>query len=274
MNAQTINDLAVTEERRTGGLPRFITDTSAVFRREFMLVLRDPFSLVFSLLQPLVFLALFAPLLAGLIGDGGIGGANTLQWFLPGVVVMICVFGTGMVGSNLQYEMQTGSYERILATPLSRSSILTGRALKEFAPLVVQALMITLIASIFGVTLYPVQMMLGMLILGVFGIGLGALSYALAIATHGKEWMFWTIQQTLTFPLLILSGMMLPLDSGPAWMQIVAKINPLTYVVNAERELFAGNLDSLAVLWGAVAAVAMCAGGLAVGIRTISRSAR
>ncbi|AUS78344.1 ABC transporter permease [Actinoalloteichus sp. AHMU CJ021] len=275
MNAQTIEHVHAADEDGTGGrIGRFLSDTRAVFTREIVVVLRDPFSLVFSLLQPLVFLALFAPLLGGMVGGDGIGDASALEWFLPGVIVMICVFGTGMTGSNLQYEMQTGSYERILASPLSRASILTGRALKEFAPLVVQALVITLVAVPLGVTPHLAHVLVGILLLGVFGIGLGALSYALAIATRGKEWMFWTVQQSLTFPLLLLSGMMLPLETGPDWMRTVARFNPLTYIVDAERELFMGTFASSTVLWGAVAAALTCAGGLAVGIRTIRRSAR
>lgn len=273
MTASTIES-ATSPSRTADALRRFVPDTRAVFRREIMLVLRDPLSLVFSLLQPLVFLALFGPLLAGTVGGGGIGGSSALQWFLPGVVVMICVFGTGMTGSNLQYEMQTGSYERLLATPLSRTSILTGRALKEFAPLVVQALLITLVSIPFGFTLHLAHVLVGILLLGIFGIGLGALSYALAIATQGKEWLFWTVQQSLTFPLLLLSGMMLPLETGPAWMRAVAAFNPLTYVVNAERTLFSGTFASSAVLWGVLAALGTCAGGLAVGIRAIRRAAR
>ena len=61
------------------------------------------------------------------------------------------------------------------------------------------------------------------------------------------------MQQTLLFPLLILSGMMLPLETGPEWMQAL-ELNPLTYMVEAERVLFTGNLG-IEVLWGAAAAV-------------------
>ena len=73
------------------------SDIRAVFLREMSLVLRDPFSVIFSLVQPLVFLALFGPLLAGSIDPAALGGASPLQWFLPGVIVMICLFGTGAV---------------------------------------------------------------------------------------------------------------------------------------------------------------------------------
>ncbi|HYP43633.1 MAG TPA: ABC transporter permease [Propionibacteriaceae bacterium] len=248
-----------------------LSDSGLVFRREMMLVLRDPFSVIFSLVQPLVFLGLFGPLLGGAVGAETLG-ASAVQWFLPGVLVMICLFGTSAVGSNLLYEFMTGSYERMLATPLSRSSLLIGRALKELAPLVVQAMLITVVATFFGFRLHPGHALVGLLILGVFGVGVGALSYSLGIATRKREWMFWAVQQSLIFPLLILSGMMLPIEAGPGWMQVAAWFNPLTYVVNAERALFTTATFDGSVLAGALAAVITLAVGLLVGVRQIGRS--
>ena len=249
----------------------FVADTRAVFTREIMLVLRDPFSLMFSLLQPLVFLALFGPLLSGSVDPAALGGQSPLQWFLPGVIVMISLFGTASAGSNLLFEITLGSYERVLASPLNRASILVGRALKELAPLVVQAALIVLVSIPFGFVLHPLHVLLGLALLAVFGVGMGALSYALAIACRAREWMFWIVQQSLLFPLLILSGMMLPIEQGPPWMQVLSRFNPLTYVVDAERTLFSGQLGS-AVTWGWCAAVATCAVGLWLGIRQIRRS--
>jgi ABC-2 type transport system permease protein len=250
-----------------------VADTRAVFTREMMLVLRDPFSLMFSLVQPLVFLALFGPLLSGSVDSSVLGGESALQWFLPGVIVMISLFGTASAGSNLLFEITLGSYERVLASPLSRPSLLIGRALKELAPLIVQAVVIIAVSIPFGFRLHPGPVLLGLVILGVFGVGMGALSYALAIASRKREWMFWIVQQSLLFPLLILSGMMLPIDSGPGWMQVVSRFNPLTYLVDAERVLFSGSLTDPAVLWGALAAVLTCAVGLVVGVQQIRRSA-
>ena len=156
-----------------------LADTRSVFLREMFLVLRDPFSVIFSLVQPLVFLGLFGPLLAGSVDPAAIGGASPLQWFLPGVIVMICLFGTSATGSNLLFEIMTGSYERILASPLHRSSILIGKALKELAPLIVQAALVVLVSIPFGFKLYPVHVLAGLLLLGVFGVGMGAFSNAL-----------------------------------------------------------------------------------------------
>ncbi|MGJ9413558.1 ABC transporter permease [Aeromicrobium sp. CF4.19] len=246
-------------------------DIAAVWTRETLTIVRDPFSLIFSLIQPLVFLGLFGPLLAGLAG-GDVGMGATLQFFLPGVVVMITMFGTSMTGANLQFEIMTGAFERILATPLARPALMIGRALKELTPLVVQAAIITLVAWPFGFELYPLHIAVGLLILGVFGVGVGALSYALAIAARKTEWIFWAVQQSLLFPLLILSGMMLPLETGPGWMQVASKFNPLTYIVDAERALFAGRFAETDVLLGAVAAVVTAGVGLWVGVRSITRT--
>ena len=200
---------------------------------------------MFSLVQPLVFLGLFGPLLSGVAGDDGVDFGTTLQFFLPGVVVMITMFGASMTGANLQFEIMTGAFERILATPLARSALIIGRALKELTPLVVQALIITLIAVPFGFELFPAHMVVGLLILGVFGVGVGALSYALAIATRKTEWRSGRCSSRLLFPLLILSGMMLPLETGPEWMKALSKFNPLTYIVDAERALFSGTFDDV-----------------------------
>jgi ABC-2 type transport system permease protein len=107
----------------------------------------------------------------------------------------------------------------------------------------------------------------------VFGIGLGSLSYALALAVKNREWMFWLVQQTLLFPLLLLSGMLLPLELGPEWLRIASRLNPLTYLVEAERALFSGDFSHPSVAFGAVAALAVAAVGLVVGTRAMQRAA-
>lgn len=246
-----------------------VRDTWNVLTRELKPVVRDPFTLIFSLVQPLVFLGLFAPLL---IGQSGMPAGETLQWFVPGVLVMIVLFGTGATGSNLQYEMMTGSHERTLVAPLSRSSLLVGRALKEIAPIIAQSLIIVVIAMPFGFRVHPVGLIVGLALLAVFGVGLGALSYTLALATKDREWLFWGVQQTLIFPLMILSGMLLPLDVAPGWMRAVAAVNPLNWVVQAARALLAGELGDIVVLWGWVAALALAAVGLWAGVRAIRKS--
>jgi ABC-2 type transport system permease protein len=258
---------------QTADQPRrsLLRDTRIVMARELKPVLRDPFSLLFGMIQPLVFLGLFGPLLAGSMG-GSLGG-GVWQWFVPAILVMTTLFGTSTTGANLLFEFQTGAHERMLVTPLSRSSLLVGRALKEMVPLFGQAIIVIAVMTPFAFDLHLGGAVVGLALLAVFGIGLGAFSYALAIAVRKQDWMFWVVQQTFLFPLMILSGMLLPLETGPDWMKVAAKFNPLSYVVDAERTLFSGDVFSGAALWGWVAAIVTAILGLTVGIRAMLRSA-
>ena len=249
--------------------PTPVRDTWNVMVRELRPVVRDPFSLIFSLLQPLVFLGLFGPLL---VSGSTAPVSETLAWFVPGILVMIALFGSGVTGSNLLFEMQTGSHERTLVAPVTRSSLLIGRALKEMGPIIVQAAVIALATIPFGFEINIAGALIGLVLLSIFGMGLGSLSYALALASRNKDWLFWSIQQATIFPLMILSGMLLPLENGPEWMRVAAAFNPLSFVVAAERALFAGDIGSVTVLWGFVAALILAAVGLVVGIRAMQRA--
>ena len=245
-----------------------VTGSVLVMNRELRPMVRDPFTVVFSLTQPLILLALFGPLLGGI---PGLGDGNVWDWFVPGVLAMIAIFGTSMTGSNLLMELREGSHERMLVTLLPRSALLIGRAVKEMVPLAAQSVLIVLVALPLGLSVDPFGAVVGILLLGVFGIGLGALSNSLALTVQAQDWVFWAVQQTLMFPLLILSGTMLPLDDAPGWMQVLVDVNPLGYVVSAERALFAGDFASVEVLHGAVAAVSVAVVGLGVGIRAMRR---
>ena len=247
----------------------FTTDTAIVLERELRPVTRDPFSVVFSMIQPLIFLGLFTPLLAGVTG---LSTADSLQSFVPGILVMSCLVGTSMTGSNLQLEMHTGSHERLLVSPLGRPAQLAGRALKEILPVLVQALVIVAVTLPFGFRVAPAGLVVGLALLAVAAVGLGSLSYALALAVREQDWAFWAVQQTLLFPLLLLAGVLLPLESGPGWMRAAATVNPLHYLVDAERALFDGEVLTRTVAEGALAAVLTAAVGIWVGTRAMRRA--
>ncbi|KAJ8144100.1 hypothetical protein OY671_002775 [Metschnikowia pulcherrima] len=258
------------------GPAAFARDTGIVLVRESRPVSHDPFSVLFGLVQPIVFLASFGPLLVGSLGGTTTGqevsGGNVWQWFVPSILVMTTSFGTSTTGANLLVESQTGAHERMLVAPSSRASLLVGRALKEMVPIVAQSVVVVLVMSPFGFESHPAGAVVGSVSLAVFGVGIGSLSYALALAVRKQDWMFWVVQQTLVFPLMISSGMLSPLETGPRWMQVASDVNPSRYVVDAERALFAGDLTASAVAWGWVAAVVTAAVGLAVGIRTMVRT--
>jgi len=244
--------------------------TGIVLGRQLRPMSRDPFTLIFGVLQPLVFLTLYGPILVGLTGTDA---TSPWQWFVPGIIVMVSLFGTSVAGAYLLEELRVGSFERFLVTPLDRSSLLIGRALKEVVPLTLQALLIVAIVTPFGFQLHPAGVVAGLLLLAVFGVGLGALSHSLAMAVKRQEYLFWLVQQTLLFPVLLLSGILLPLEAAPDWLQALSRLNPLTYVVDAERALFAGELADPAVAIGAAVAAGVAIVGLGIGTRMMRRAA-
>jgi ABC-2 type transport system permease protein len=256
--------------RRTTRVPSkptgFLTDTWTVLLRELTPKLRQPASMLFAMMQPLVFLGLFAPLLPA------VESGSALQWFVPGIVVMTALMGASMTGADLTAEIRSGSHERLLVSPLSRPSLLVGRALKEVVPVLFQTAVILAVVTPFSFDLHLGGVLVGAVIVSLFAIGLGALSFALATAAKEQDWVFWTVQQMLIFPLLLLSGVLLPLDGAPGWLRFLSDINPMTYVVAAERALFAGQFPADVVIGGFVAATAVAVGGVLVGVRTMERS--
>ncbi|GAA3742314.1 ABC-2 type transport system permease protein [Spinactinospora alkalitolerans] len=247
---------------------KFVRDTATVFSREFTPMLREPLGLVFDMAQPLLFLFLFGSLLDG---TPGLGGATSWQWFVPGILVMMCLFGPMSAGYNLLVELIGGSTERMLVTPLNRTAMLVGRTLKESVILLVQAVLIIAVALPLGFRLHPAGVLAGLALLIVFGVGLGSLSFVLAIKSQPGGTLFYVVTQMLMFPLLLLSGLLLPVDFGPAWLQVLAGLNPVSHIADAQRALFAGRLFDASVLHGALAACAIAAVGLALGNRAMRR---
>ncbi|WP_110181206.1 ABC transporter permease [Nocardioides solisilvae] len=249
------------------GVRRFVADTLNVMGRELKPVWREPASILFAMVQPVVFLALFAPLLPELAGGG-----SALQWFVPGIIAMTCLMGASFTGANLMEEMQTGSHERQLVSPLSRSSLLVGRALKEVVPMLMQTGVILVVVTPFSFDLHLGGVLVGALVLSLFSIGIGALSFALALASKGQDWMFWTVQQTFLFPVLLLAGVLLPVEDAPRWLQVASDLNPLTYVVEAVRALFAGTFPVDTVAAGFAGGAVVAALGVWVGVLAMRRS--
>jgi ABC-2 type transport system permease protein len=247
----------------------FVSDAALSFRREIGPTLRSWYYILFGIIQPLLYLGLFVPLLTAMPGAES-GGA--LQWFVPGMVAMLVLFTTVQCGWALTEELLSGSFERFLATPMSRPAILVGRALKELAPLLVQALIIIVVAAPFGLVLYPLTMLVGLGLFLIFGIGVAALSYALAMATKRDGSMFYLVSHSVALPLMLLGGVLLPMTNAPQWLFIASRFNPLSYLVDAERALFRGELLTMEVGYGLAVSLIVAIIGLTIGSLTIRKA--
>ena len=158
---QSRTTVVLTDTPRGG----FWADTFNVMNRELKPVWREPMSVIFAMIQPLVFLGLFAPLLPEM------ASGSALQWFVPGIVAMTCLMGASFTGANLMEEMQSGSHERQLVSPLGRSSLLVGRALKEVVPMLMQVAIIVAVVTPFSFDLHLGGVLLGAALLCLFSIG-------------------------------------------------------------------------------------------------------
>ncbi|MBP2705278.1 ABC transporter permease [Microbispora sp. RL4-1S] len=233
-----------------------IKHTGLFLAYELRNTLRNPVWPLFGILQPILYLLLFAPLLANT--TPGVPTAETLRQFTPGVMVMIALFGSLFVGFGMIAEIRGGVLERLAASPAARPAIVLGRTLRDMIVLVVQALVIVAVALLMGMrpSLPGVAIMLVLMALtGVFASGL---SYGLALALRDENGMS-QIMQFFALPLILFTGILLPMSLAPAWMQAVAKVNPLYHTVEAGRELFAGHLATahVAVAFALMLALAL-----------------
>ncbi len=229
---------------------KFLRETWILFADNMRITLRNPVRVFFGLLQPILYLLLFAPLLDPLTGRLGIPGSSGLAAFTPGVIVMIGLFGATFVGFSLIAQIRGGVVERLRVTPASRLALLVGNVVHDALLLLVQAVLLVVVAWLLGVevnSLPGVGVLLALLVL--MGMLMASCSYAIALAVQDEN-SFAAILQTLLLPLLLLSGILLPLTLAPEWLQTVADFNPFAYTVDAARALFAGRLGDPAVFEG------------------------
>ncbi|HVG98931.1 MAG TPA: ABC transporter permease [Chloroflexota bacterium] len=216
---------------------KLLSDTGLLFGRYLGLTLRNPVWLVVNVSQPLFFLVLFGPLLRPLAGTPGFPAGEPFNVFVPGLLVQLALFGTAFAGFSLIGEVRHGVIERMRVTPVSRMALLLGRALRDTLVLIVQALILVLCAVPFGLRVSPLGVAVVVGLLCPMGVLFASLSYALALRLRSEDALAATLN-TVTMPLLLLSGILLPLSLAPAWLRALAAANPLSYAVAAARALF------------------------------------
>lgn len=228
---------------------KLLADTWIVFRRNVLATLRDPAWTIIGLFQPICFLVLFAPLLNSVAGTPGFPGEDALDLFIPGLLVMIGLYGTAFVGFGLVSELRDGLIERLSVTPVSRAALLLGRALRDILALLVQSILVVIVTLPFGfrADVAGLAVLLGMLV--ILGLLMASFSYALAMAFRSEDALAPTLN-TFALPLVLLSGIYLPMTLAPGWLQVVAMVNPLLYAVDAARALVDGEIASTTVFVG------------------------
>jgi ABC-2 type transport system permease protein len=240
---------------------KFFTDLRLLFARNVRATLRNPVWLFIGLFQPILYLLLFAPLLSNLTMVPGFpqGGAYTV--FTPGLLVMVALFGTAYAGFGLVDHIRAGIVERLLVTPTNRLAILLSYVLRDVATLLVQSAILVAIAIPMGLSVNLTGLLVTFAMMVLTGTLMASFSYALALAFRREDTMA-SVLNIISAPLLLLSGITLPLSLAPKAIRSIASVNPLAYEVTAARSLFLGNFHDSAIpvgilLLGGLAALAI-----------------
>ncbi|MFI6364006.1 ABC transporter permease [Nocardia sp. NPDC050630] len=249
---------------------RFMRETGLIFWSQLRSNLRNPVWVLIGLSQPVLYLVLFGPLVKGIAPALGTD-ADPWKLLTPALVIQTGLFGAIYVGFSIVAELRAGVVERQRVTPASRGALLTGRVLKDMVVLVVQALVLVGVAmAAFGVRPDPLGVVLSVLLIAVMAAGLAAASYALGLWAKSED-VLASVLNSLAVPLMLLSGILLPLSVGPSWLRTIGKVNPFSHTVDAARALFRGDFGASEVYLGTGLTLAVAAVAMVIGARGFTR---
>jgi ABC-2 type transport system permease protein len=246
------------------------SDIGLLFRRYNTQLLRNPAFMIVGFSTPILYLALFTPLLkhaGAFVPPGG----NVLDLFLPGILSLLA-FASGIgPGFITIFELKAGVIERFRVTPASRFAILIGPILATMVMMFVFDAVVVAVGAGFGFSVHWLGLAVLVVLLGLLMIIVAAFSIATALVIK-EIGGFAAIANGINLPVLLLAGVLLPISLGPSWMRVLAHFNPLYYLVAASRVLAAGTLTGPAVWQAFAVLVPLCALVLAWATRVFRRA--
>ncbi len=236
----------------------FVRDTLLIFRRQLRLMLRQPAWLIIGLIQPILYLVFFGPLLTRIAGGGlpGFPAGNSYSFFVPGLLIQLGLFGAAFVGFSIIADWRAGVIERFRVTPVSRLALLSGRVLRDVLTLLVQAIVLVLAGLAFGLRAPVAGVLIGLGFIAVVAISLAAISYTVGLVLKSEDALAPLLNMVMV-PLMLLSGIMLPMTLGPGWLQGFARATPFRYIIDAMREAFQGQYGGTIMVEGVAVAIGM-----------------
>jgi ABC-2 type transport system permease protein len=220
----------------------FLGDVWVNYKRWNLKAVRNPFVLVVSLVQPVIFLVLFTQVFGGVVeGALGVPGLNYETYLAPAIAIQVALAAAVTSGVGLVNDIENGMFEKVLVSPMNRAAVFLGKTLAELSRIAVQIAIVLALSVALGAEIATgIAGALGIVAVGVlFSLWFAAFSNALALLTRDQES---TIigANLLQFPLLFLSSAFIPLERLPGWIRAFATVNPVTYGVDAARAIILG----------------------------------
>ncbi len=224
----------------------FLTTVYTIWLRELIRYWRDKTRIISTVIQPLMFLAIFGAGLQKTLASGNFG-VDFVQFMYPGIIAM-SVMGVAFFSTiSTVWDREFGFLKEILVAPVSRTSIAIGKTLGATTMASTQALILLILAPFIGVSItffVAIKLFLFMILVALAISGMGLFIVSLMKTTES----FGLLMQLLIFPMFFLSGAFFPLTSVPIWMTVISRLNPLTYGVDAFRQIILGHQISAEVL--------------------------
>jgi ABC-2 type transport system permease protein len=252
----------------TGGLSaaRRMTSRIATFCLvELQKIRHDRSELVTRLIQPILWLVVYGETFTRLRAIPT-GGVPYLSFLAPGIMAQSALFVSIFYGIQIIWERDAGVLTKLMVTPTPRAALVTGKAFAAGIRALAMAIAILVVSLLLGVTFTPNPLrILGALLVVVLG---AAFFCCLSVTIAGlvlKRDRLMGIGQAIMMPLFFASNALYPVTAMPGWLQVVSRINPLSYEVSALRGLLLGTpttlwLDFLVLVAAAIAAITAASG--------------
>jgi ABC-2 type transport system permease protein len=220
----------------TTGIRHQTRAATVVWRRELIRFMRDRARALTALVQPLLFLFVLGTGLSSLVQAGTSGGVDFRTFLYPGILAISVLFTASFAGISLVWDREFGFLREMMVAPISRTSILVGKAVGGATVATVQSLVMLALCGVVGVPYAPGMLvaMAGLLFLA--GLMLTCLGLALSVRLRQFQSAFPLVQMIIT-PMMFLSGAMFPLSGLPTWLAVLTNVNPLTYAVEPMRHV-------------------------------------
>ncbi len=215
-----------------------MSEFEAVYRvwlRELIRYGRDKGRILSSLVQPLLFLAIFG----GGFSFVKLGNINYQSFLFPGIVAMSLMTISISSGLSVIWDREFGFLKEILVAPVSRFSIFAGKALGGCTTALIQGIIVLSLSFVIGVPLTAPAFLMSIPVMVIISLGIVSIGLIIASLIETIE-NFGVIMNFLIFPMIFLSGAFFPLADAPQWLKIVSYIDPLTYGVESLRNIIIG----------------------------------
>ena len=218
------------------------THTAVITWRNVMRVVRLPQLLLFSTIQPVMFLLLFNYVFGGAISIGGdtgaVGADNYINWLIPGILVQSTVFGATATALGLTEDLAAGVIDRFRSLPMARSAVLTGRTLADLVRNTFVTTLMLVVGFMMGWRFEQgfLKMVLGVSLALLFGFAFSWLMATIGLLAKTPE-AAQSAGFLPIFPLVFASSVFVPTDSMPDWLQVFADNQPISIIANTVRSL-------------------------------------